>query len=96
VEGVLVGGDVGDGAFAVGGEFPGGVLPLSFVNLALISDPKLVLPAIAQALGVRETAGEMLSGLVREHLRGRGTMLLILDNFEQSVAAAAEVFGAAG
>jgi predicted ATPase/serine/threonine protein kinase len=70
------------------GHFPGGTC---FVNLALISDAKLVVPAIAQALGVREIAGQPLAGLVREHLRGLGAMLLILDNFEQLAAAAPEV-----
>jgi predicted ATPase len=70
------------------GHFPGGAY---FVNLALISDPKLVVPAIGQALGVREVAGQSLAGLVREHLRGLGTMLLILDNFEQLTAASSEV-----
>jgi predicted ATPase len=69
-------------------HFPGGTC---FVNLALISDGKLAIPAIAQALGVREVAGQPLGGLVREHLRGLGRMLLILDNFEQLVAAAPEV-----
>jgi predicted ATPase/serine/threonine protein kinase len=70
------------------GHFPGGTC---FVNLALISDPKLIVPAIAQALGVREAVGQPLGGLVREHLRGLGTMLLILDNFEQLAAAASDV-----
>ena len=69
------------------GHFAGGTC---FVNLALIWDPKLLVSAIAQALGVREIAGQSLGGLVREHLRGLGTMLLILDNFEQLVAAAPE------
>jgi predicted ATPase len=69
-------------------HFPGGAC---FVNLALISDPRLILPAIAQALGVREMAGQPLASLVREHLRGLGNMLLILDNFEQLAAAAPEV-----
>ena len=72
----------------LGAHFPGGTC---FVNLALISDPKLVVPAIAQALAVRESPGQPLAGLVREHLRGLGTMLLILDNFEHVVAAAPDV-----
>lgn len=70
------------------GHFPGGTC---FVNLALISDARLVVPAIAQALGVRESPGQPLAGVVREHLRGLGTMLLILDNFEHVVAAASDV-----
>ena len=43
--------------------------------LAALPDPELVLPTIAQALGVREAGGEPLQ-------RGR-RLLLVLDNFEQ-------------
>ena len=60
-----------------------------WVSLAAIRDPSLVEPTIAQAVGVQE-------GLA-EHLRGRRALLL-LDNFEQVVAAAprvAELLGSA-
>lgn len=67
------------------GHFPGGVC---FVNLAPISDLKMVLPAITQPLGVRETPGRTLLDLAQEHLRGQGRMLLLVDNFEQLAGAA--------
>src|SRR5215469_6256893 len=58
-----------------------------FVPLAAISDPDFVLPAIAQALGLRETAARS----VLEELQvafGEQSLLLLLDNFEQVLAAA--------
>ncbi|HZC74906.1 MAG TPA: BTAD domain-containing putative transcriptional regulator [Gaiellaceae bacterium] len=52
----------------------------AFVGLAPVSSPELLLPAIAAALEVPE-------GEVQEHLQER-RMLLVLDNFEQLLAAA--------
>ena len=61
-------------------EFPDGVC---FVALAPITDPALVAPAIAAALGVREAGGQPAARtLLRDHLRDK-QMLLVLDNFEQ-------------
>ena len=57
-----------------------------FVNLAPVSGPDLLVPTIAEALEVREGTGS-LSGAVIEHLRER-RILLVLDNFEQLLAAA--------
>jgi predicted ATPase/serine/threonine protein kinase len=68
--------------------FPGGI---RFVNLAPLSDPTLVVSAIAQALGIRETPGRSLIEVVIEQLASVGRMLLVLDNFEQVAAAAPEV-----
>jgi predicted ATPase len=68
--------------------FPGGI---RFVNLAPLSDPTLVVSAIAQALGIRETPGRSLIEVVKEQLSSAGRMLLVLDNFEQVAAAALEV-----
>jgi predicted ATPase/tRNA A-37 threonylcarbamoyl transferase component Bud32 len=68
--------------------FPGGI---RFVNLAPLIDPNLVVSAIAQGLGIREVPGRPLIELVKEHLAGLGRMLLVLDNFEQVAAAAADV-----
>ena len=68
-------------------EFADGVF---FVNLAPLSDPELVLPTIAQALGVKEAAGQAPLDLVSAWLREK-EMLLLLDNFEQVVGAAVEV-----
>src|SRR6266702_2972238 len=61
-----------------------------FVNLAPISDPSLVVPTIAQALDVREAAGQPLLDLVSAFLREK-QVLLLLDNFEQVASAALEV-----
>src|SRR6266581_2566615 len=58
-----------------------------FVNLAPISDAELVVPTIAQTLGVKESATrsmvEQLQAFLQEKL-----LLLLLDNFEQVVSAA--------
>ncbi len=57
------------------------------VPLAAIADPALVATAIAEAVGVRETAGQPLSAALVERLRPLRA-LLVLDNFEQVTAAA--------
>ena len=59
-----------------------------FVSLAPIRDPVLVGAAIAQTLGVREAVGQSLSETLQIYLKDR-QLLLVLDNFEQVVAAAA-------
>ncbi len=65
-------------------EFQDGVF---FVSLAHITDPTLVAPAIAQTLGMQQVAsGEMADGLA-DYLSDK-RMLLLLDNFEQVIAAA--------
>jgi predicted ATPase/class 3 adenylate cyclase len=61
-----------------------------FVNLAPISDPELVIPAIAQVLDVRETGGQPLRDLLKHFLREK-QLLLLLDNFEQVVDARLQV-----
>ena len=58
-----------------------------FVSLAPISAPDLVSAAVAQTLGVREAPGRALHESLHEHLREK-QLLLVLDNFEQVVAAA--------
>ena len=68
-------------------EFADGVF---FVSLAPIHDPELVIPTIAQTLGVREQAGELLLDTVNEYVRDK-QQLLLLDNFEQVSEAAAEL-----
>jgi predicted ATPase len=58
------------------------------VILTPIRDPELVVPTIAQTLGVREAGdSRSLFDLLVEHLRDKH-LLLLLDNFEQVVAAA--------
>ncbi len=61
-----------------------------FVSLAPINDPMLVMPTIAQALGIRDRAEQPLSARLAEMLYQR-RVLLLLDNFEQVVGAAAQV-----
>jgi predicted ATPase/serine/threonine protein kinase/DNA-binding CsgD family transcriptional regulator len=68
-------------------RFPDGVY---FVNLAPISDPALVVPTIAQTLGVKESAEQPLLDLLSAFLREK-QLLLLLDNFEQVVSAAVQV-----
>ena len=60
-----------------------------FVSLAPISDPDLVVPAVAEALALREVAGEQLFETLVAYLREK-EMLLVLDNFEQVIDAAAD------
>jgi predicted ATPase/class 3 adenylate cyclase len=61
-----------------------------FVSLAAINDAPLVLPTIAQALGIRETEGQSLLTRLIDVLQPQ-PVLLFLDNFEQVVGAAAQV-----
>jgi len=65
-------------------DFADGV---SFVPLASISDPTLVVPAIAQTLGLGETTNLPLFDLLNAYLQHKH-LLLLLDNFEQIVTAA--------
>jgi predicted ATPase/transcriptional regulator with XRE-family HTH domain len=58
-----------------------------FVGLSRLSDPDLVLPTIAETLGVRAPGGQASAELLRAHLRTR-RLLLVLDNCEQVAAAA--------
>lgn len=57
------------------------------VFLASVSNPDLVVPAIAGALGLREAPGQSLLGILKAYLRDR-EVLLLLDNFEQVLPAA--------
>jgi predicted ATPase/class 3 adenylate cyclase/DNA-binding CsgD family transcriptional regulator len=61
-----------------------------FVNLAPISDPELVVPTVAQTLGIREVAGQSLPERLKEEVQYK-QLLLVLDNFEQVVSAALAV-----
>src|ERR1043166_2950288 len=70
-------------------EFLDGV---AFVTMADVTDPAQFLPALADALDVKEAAGRTLGdGLAA--LIGDKKALLLLDNLEQVVAAAPDVAG---
>jgi predicted ATPase len=71
-------------------DFPAGVF---FIPLASITDPGIVASAVAQALGVREIPGVSPEASLKDAIRqaARELMLLVLDNFEHVVAAAALV-----
>jgi predicted ATPase/DNA-binding SARP family transcriptional activator/Tfp pilus assembly protein PilF len=71
------------------GKFADGVW---FVPLASVVDPLLVLPTLAQSLGVRETGRLPLDQRLRDQLREQ-QLLLVLDNFEHLLAAAPAVTG---
>jgi len=68
-------------------EFPHGSV---FVPLAAVSDSRFVIDAIARTLGLRETKDESPLDVVKAHLRER-YLLLLLDNFEHVIGAAAQV-----
>jgi predicted ATPase/class 3 adenylate cyclase len=68
-------------------DFDGGVY---FVDLAPIRDPELVVPTIAQTLGLRETGGQSIAESLKAYLREK-QFLLVLDNFEQILPAAPQV-----
>jgi predicted ATPase/DNA-binding SARP family transcriptional activator/tetratricopeptide (TPR) repeat protein len=72
------------------GEYAGGV---RLVELAAISAPELVVPALALALAVREEPGTSLLDSVVARLRDTET-LLIVDNCEHVLDAAAEMIAA--
>src|SRR5438552_4270088 len=65
------------------GDFAHGVF---FVPLAALEDPALVLPAIPQGLSVTAAAGQSLSAYLAAK-----KLLIVLDNFEQVIAAAPEL-----
>ncbi|MGZ8717449.1 MAG: ATP-binding protein, partial [Gaiellaceae bacterium] len=68
----------------LGDEFPDGVV---LVELAPVGDPDLVAAAIADRLGVGDRPGREPAEALAAYLRDR-RMLLVLDNFEQLLAAA--------
>jgi hypothetical protein len=59
----------------------------SFVALAPVSDPALVLATIAQVLGIKERAGPPLIETLKAVLQAK-RLLLLLDNFEHLLDAA--------
>src|SRR6266540_880306 len=67
--------------------FPKGVY---FVALEPITELALVLPTIAQTVGLRESGGASLANRLKEFLADK-RLLLVLDNVEQLVEAAPEL-----
>src|SRR5262245_10053667 len=61
-----------------------------FVGLENVRDPDGVIAAIAQHLGVRETSSRPLGEALTAFVGGQ-RLLLVLDNFEQVLAAGVEV-----
>lgn len=68
-------------------DYPDGVW---LVELALVSDPALVPQSVAQALGMREVAGQTLLDALIDHLQAK-QVLLILDNCEHLLSACAQL-----
>ena len=61
-----------------------------FVDLAPVSDPALVLPTVAQTLGLTEAGDRSIERVLLDYVGGR-RLLLLLDNFEQVLDAAPAV-----
>ncbi len=74
-------------AHDVASHFVDGV---NFISLADISDPTFVLPVIARVLGLREEGKRPLIDRLKSYLQHR-QQLLLLDNFEQVIAAAPQL-----
>ncbi len=60
---------------------------MTFISLASIDDPTLVIPTIARVLGVREEGKRPLTERLHNYLQPQQQLLLI-DNFEQVISAA--------
>lgn len=68
-------------------EFPHGIV---LIDLAPLWNAADVLPAIAYALGVQDVPKKPVGFAIADHLTGRQT-LLVLDNFEHLLGAAADL-----
>ena len=69
------------------GHFSGRV---HLVELSVLVDPALVLPSIAEAVGVPTPGDRSVLDVLIDAFRGRA-VLLVLDNFEQILAAAPDI-----
>ena len=67
-----------------------GARPIVFVPLAAINKSELVLPTIARTLGINDSATIDLAAQLITHFQSE-PMIIILDNFEQVVAAKHEI-----
>jgi predicted ATPase len=68
--------------------FPGGVW---FVQLDVVRDPALVLPAVARTIGVADAPGQPFVAAIAHQVAAGGPVLVIMDNVEQVVAAAPDI-----
>jgi predicted ATPase/DNA-binding winged helix-turn-helix (wHTH) protein len=75
-------------AGAIADKFVAGV---QFVHLSSITNPDLVAIALADALEIQQVANRTVPQLIGEQLQNSGPFLLVLDNFEQVLPAAAIV-----
>lgn len=75
------------GALPVGSPFSGGVW---YTDLGSVTEADLVASAVSGTMGLREEPGRSPLASLVEHLRGR-KLLLILDNCEHLVGAAADL-----
>src|ERR1700682_6720587 len=67
-------------------DFPDGVY---YVSLSPILDAHLVMPTVAQALGLQQTGQQSLFARLKRFFFGE--QLLVLDNFEQVATAAGQL-----
>jgi predicted ATPase/DNA-binding CsgD family transcriptional regulator len=74
-------------AAGAAGDYPDGVY---FVRLAPVRDPGLVLSSIAQGIGLQDPRDRPLAEHLGSYLRDR-KLLIVLDNFEHLLPAAAVV-----
>ena len=72
-------------ATAIADKFTAGT---QFVGLASITHPDLVATALAEALDIQQVANRTVPQLIGDQLQNSGPFLLLLDNFEQVLAAA--------
>ncbi|WP_431822979.1 ATP-binding protein [Burkholderia sp. F1] len=79
-----------EAAMQAAARFPDGI---AFVSLAAISCPRFVADALASAFGIAQPAGSLTLEAVVAHVACR-RMLLVLDNCEHLIDAAAQIAGA--
>ncbi len=63
---------------------------ISYIDLAPLNEPSLVLPTIAKSLGVEEQTGTSVGAQLRDRL-AEARMLIVLDNMEQLADAAGDL-----
>lgn len=63
---------------------------ISYIDLAPLTEPSLVLPTIAKSLGIEEQTGTSVGTQLRGRL-AEARMMIVLDNMEQLAEAASDV-----